>query len=151
MKRKPTENVDKVDLQIINLLQADSRLSHKNIAGKLKIATGTVFNRIKRLEDKGVLKCFTIIVDPAKVGYDLTAVILIEADGKHLLNVEEEIAKMSQVISVYNLTGDYNVAITARLRDKAALDEFINSLLAMPFINRTVANIALNVIKEDLN
>jgi len=51
---------------------------------------GTAYNRIKSLEDKGVLKGYTEIVDPVKVGYGLTAIILIQAEGKHLLDVENK-------------------------------------------------------------
>ncbi|MDQ1280761.1 MAG: hypothetical protein QG670_2024 [Thermoproteota archaeon] len=149
MKRRSTQNVDNIDLQIIRILQEDSRSNYRDIANKLRIASGTVFNRIRRLEETGVLKCFTILVDPEKIGYGLTAVILIEAHGKSLIEFEEEIVSMSNVVSVYKITGDYNIAITARFRDRHALDEFVSDLMVMPFITRTAANIALNVIKED--
>lgn len=149
MKRNPTQDVDNIDLQIIKILQEDARFSHRTMASKLNIAVGTSFNRVKRLEETGVLKRFTVVIDPVKVGYGLTAVILAEVNGKNLLDIEEEIAKMSNVLSVYNTTGEYNIAITARFKDKPDLDYFINNLTAMPFITRTVVNIALNVIKED--
>lgn len=149
MKTDLTEELDDVDHQIINLLQEDSRTSFRNIANKLKIAPGTVYNRIKKLEDKKVLKSYTVIVDPAKVGYDLAAVILIEAEGKHLLDVENEIAKMSNVVSVYDITGDFDIAIIARFKDRTGLNTFIKNLLKVPYVKKTVTNFALNVIKED--
>ena len=146
--KRATLDVDNLDLQIISLLQENSKVYHKDIARKLKITTGTVLNRIKRLEKIGVLTSFSITVDPAKLGYGLTVLILIESDEKCLLNVEEEIAGMSNVISIYNITGDYNIVLTARFSDKLALDEFVRSLTAMPFIKRTATNIASSVIKE---
>jgi DNA-binding Lrp family transcriptional regulator len=149
MKVGSTEGLDDIDLQIINLLQDDSRSSFRNIASKLKIAAGTVYNHIKKLEDRGVLKSYTIIVDPTKVGYDLTAVIMIQAEGKYLPDVENEIATISNVVSVYDVTGDFDIAVTARFKDRAGLNAFIKSLLKIPYIKKTVTNVTLNVIKED--
>lgn len=141
--------IDDIDMQIINLLQEDSRLSFNKIAHKLGISVGTALNRVKSLEDKEVLKGYTVIVDPNKVGYSLTAVILIQAEGKHLMNVEKEIAKIDNVVSVYDITGDFDIIVTARFKDRESLNAFIKNLLTIPYVKRTVTNVALNVIKED--
>jgi len=142
--------VDDIDIQIINLLQEDSRLSFNKIARELGISVGTAYNRIKSLEDRGVLKGYTVIVDPVKVGYSLTAIILIQAEGKHLLDVENEVSKIDNVISVYDITGDFDIAVIARFKDRSSLNNFIKSLLSMPYVKRTVTNVVLNVVKEDL-
>jgi len=143
------EKIDEVDLQIINLLQEDSRLSFNKIASKLGISVGTAYNRIKNLEDRGILKGYTVTLDPAKIGYGLTAVILIQAEGTHLLGVENEVAKIGNVISVYDITGDFDIAVVARFKDRVDLNAFIKNLLTSPYVKRTVTNIVLNVIKED--
>jgi len=151
MKRRDqtTITIDDIDIQIINLLQKDSRLSFNKIARELGISVGTAYNRIKSLEDKEVLKGYTAIVDPVKVGYSLTAIILIQAEGKHLLDVENKISKIDNVISVYDITGDFDIAVLARFKDRSGLNRFIKSLLAMPYVKRTVTNVVLNVVKED--
>ncbi|MEM2995138.1 MAG: Lrp/AsnC family transcriptional regulator [Candidatus Bathyarchaeia archaeon] len=149
METISTAKIDEVDMQIINLLQEDSRLSFNRIARKLGISVGTALNRVKSLEERGVLKAYTVIVDPNKVGYSLTAVILIQAEGKHLLDVEQEIAKMNNVVSVYDITGDFDIIVTARFKDRESLNTFIKHLLTIPYVKRTVTNVALNVIKED--
>jgi DNA-binding Lrp family transcriptional regulator len=144
-----TEKIDHIDLQIISLLQEDSRLSFNKIAHKLGISVGTALNRVRSLEDKGVLKGYTVLLDPNKVGYGLTAIILIQAEGKHLLDVENEVAKINNVISVYDITGDFDFIVIARFKDRDSLNAFIKHLLTIPYIKRTVTNVALNVIKED--
>jgi len=141
--------LDEIDIKIIGLLQEDSRLSFNRIAKELGISVGTAYNRIRGLEEKGVLRGYTAIIDPVKVGYPLTAIILIQAEGKHLLEVESEIARMSNVISVYDITGEFDVAVTARFKDRFDLNKFIKALLKMPYVKRTVTNVVLNVVKED--
>ncbi|MEM2104048.1 MAG: Lrp/AsnC family transcriptional regulator [Candidatus Bathyarchaeia archaeon] len=150
MKEKNTvEKLDDLDFKILNLLQEDSRLSYSKIANRLGVSVGTAYNRIKSLEEKGVLKGYTALVDAAKVGYSLTALILIQAEGKHLIDVENEIAKITNIVSVYDITGEFDIAIVARFKNREELNQFIKSLLGIPHIKRTVTNVVLNTVKED--
>jgi DNA-binding Lrp family transcriptional regulator len=148
-KNSSAKTLDDLDMKIIATLQQDSRLSFNKISTKLQISVGTAYNRIKNLEEKGVVKGYTTILDTTKLGYELTAIILIQAAGKHLTEVEEEIAKINNVIAVYDITGDYDAAIITKFKDRAGLNDFVKNLLSAPHIKRTVTNVALNVIKED--
>jgi DNA-binding Lrp family transcriptional regulator len=130
-------------------LQEDSRKSFRNIADELGIAVGTAYNRVKSLEASGVLKKYTTIVDPTRLGYGLTAIILIQAEGKHLAEVETEIAQLADTICVYDITGDFDMAVIARFKSRDMLDKFIKGILRTSHVIRTVTNVALNVIKED--
>ena len=149
VKNGTTKNMDNVDLQIINLLQEDCRLSFNKIAGKLGISAGTAFNHVKNLEKNGILKSYTVKIDPSKVGYGLTAVVLIQVEGGHLQEVEDKIANLPNVIAVYDVTGDYNAVVITKFKDGAGLNTFIKNLLSIPHVRRTVTNVALSVIKED--
>lgn len=149
MNYDSAQNVDDTDRNIIRLLQEDSRKSFNKIAESLGIAVGTAYNRVKNLEEKGILKGYTIILDPTKLGYGLTALILIQADGRYLPEVEKELAKLDEVISIYDITGDYDVAVVARFMSRATLNSFIKSTLKMRHVSKTVTNVVLNVVKED--
>lgn len=146
---EPTQKLDDIDLQILRMLQEDSRMSYRKIADSLGIAVGTVYNRIKRLEEERVFKAYTVMADPAKLGYELTAIILIQAEGSHLQEVEKEIAQSDSTICVYDVTGDFDIAVIARFKNRSMLNSFIKGILKTPHITRTVTNVALNVLKED--
>ncbi len=124
-------------------------MSFNKIASKLGVSVGTAFNRVRSLEEKGVLKGYTALVDSDKLGYSLTAIIMVQAEGSHLTDVENEIAKTANVVAVYDITGNYDAVAIAKFKDRANLNVFIKNLLAMPHIKRTVTDIALNIIKED--
>lgn len=149
LESKSTQKMDDIDFQILRMLQHDSRTSYRKIAAALGIAVGTVYNRIKRLEEEGIFKAYTVIVDPTKIGYDLTAVILVQAGGPHLAEVEKEIARSEHTICVYDITGDFDIAVIARFKNRAMLNSFIKGILKMPHVTRTVTNVTLNVVKED--
>jgi DNA-binding Lrp family transcriptional regulator len=136
-------------LQILALIQEDSRLSFNKIAGRLGVSVGTAYNRLKNLEATGIVKGYTVVLDSNKLGYSLTAIILIQVEGGHLEEVETQIAKSTNVIAVYDITGEYDAALVTKFKDSSMLNDFVKSLLVAPHVKRTVTNVALNVVKED--
>lgn len=143
------EHVEDIDLKILSLLQEDSRLSFNKVAKKLGISVGTAFNHVKSLEKKGIISGYTLRLDSRKLGYTLTVIIMIQAEGNFLADVETEISKSANIIAVYDITGDYDAVAIAKFKDRSSLNAFIKNLLSLPHIKRTVTHIALNVIKED--
>jgi Lrp/AsnC family transcriptional regulator for asnA, asnC and gidA len=144
------EELETLDLRILGLLQQDSRLSFNKIASKLGISVGTAFNHVKNLEKKGVLKGYTILLDSNRVGYSLTTLIMVQVEGGHLLDVEDEVSKAPNVVAVYDITGDYDAAVIAKFKDRECLNSFIKNLMAIPHVKRTVTSVVLDVVKEDL-
>ena len=110
---------------------------------------GTAFNHVKNLEKRGIINGYTLMLDSGKLGYSLTVIIMIQAEGSFLADVENEISKSANTLAVYDITGDYDAVAIAKFKDRASLNSFIKNLLALPHIKRTVTHIALNVVKED--
>lgn len=144
----PQTKIDDLDISIIRELKKDARKSHRDIAEKLGVAEGTIYNRVNKLMDMGVIKRFMIDLDYAKLGYDLTAVIGLIVEGGHLPEVEEKIAKKPNVSALYDVTGDYDTLIVAKFRDREDLDKFVKSIMAIPHVKRTYTMLVLNVMKE---
>jgi len=151
MKQKQNQKteIDTVDLQILKILQEDCHLSFRKLANKMAITGVMAASRIKNLEDKGILKGYTAILDPVKLGFDLTAVIFIQTEGGYIEDLENELSKMSNVIAIYEITGDFDVVAVVKLKDKDGLNTLLKNLLVTPHIKKTMTNITLNVVKED--
>ena len=151
VRKKLIENseIDEIDIQILNILQADCQLSLRKIADKIQISGVMTASRIKNLEEKGILKGYTAILDPIKLGYDLTAVIFIQTEGGYLKNLENELSQMSNVITIYEITGDFDIVAVVKLKDRDSLNTLLKNLLVTPHIKKTMTNITLNVVKED--
>ena len=144
----PQKKLDAVDLQIIRALEEDSRVSLRKLAHKLALTPNILHNRIKSLEKEGIIKGYVPIVDATKMGYAVTAIIMIQVEGEHMLEIENEIAKESNVLSVYDITGEYDAVVFAKFRDNASLNGFLKKLLSERFIKRTTTLVALNAVKE---
>ncbi|MCS7098507.1 MAG: Lrp/AsnC family transcriptional regulator [Candidatus Methanomethyliaceae archaeon] len=142
------ELLDNIDINILRELQSNCRASYRDIANKLGLSIGTVHNRIKRMKEIGIIKGFSVIVDAEKIGYELTAVILMQVDGGHIIEVEKIIASTKPVIAVYDITGDFDIIVIAKFRNREELNTFIKDVLKIPHVRRTVTSIALNIVKE---
>lgn len=141
--------IDDIDLRIIRELQKDARQSYRDISSKVKVAEGTVYNRVNKLRDIGVIKGFILNIDYSKLGYDLTALIGIVVEGGHLPEIEETISKEPNVSAVYDVTGEYDAIVVAKFRSRSALNDFIKMTLSMEHVRRTYTMLVLNVLKEE--
>jgi Lrp/AsnC family transcriptional regulator for asnA, asnC and gidA len=148
LKKSPRNKLDSVDLQIIRALEEDSRVSLRKLAQKVGITSSILHNRLDALEHDGIILGYVPIIDAARMGYAMTAIIMIQIEGGHILEVENEIAKENNVLSVYDITGEYDAVVFARFRDNQSLNAFLKKLLTEPFIKRTTTLIAPNTVKE---
>jgi Lrp/AsnC family transcriptional regulator, regulator for asnA, asnC and gidA len=148
-RQKNQCNLDGIDLKILSILQENSQLSLRKIGNMLGLSGVIVAGHIKNLEDKGILKGYTAILDPVKLGYDLTAIIFMQTEGGCLGDVENELARTANVIGVYEVTGEFDIIAVAKLKDRDSLNSLIKNLLLTPNVKRTLTNITLNIVKED--
>ena len=148
LSKSPKKKLDLIDLQIIRALGEDSRVSLRKLAHRIGLTPNIVHNRLDSLEHEGVILGYVPVVDAAKMGYALTAIIMIQVEGEHIVEVENEIAKESNVLSVYDITGEYDAVVFAKFRDNASLNGFLKKLLTERFIKRTTTLIAMNAVKE---
>jgi len=137
-----------LDIQIIRALEDDSRLSLRKLAQRVGITPNILHKHLQTLEHEGIVRGYVPIVDSAKMGYALTAIIMIQIEGGHIREVEDGIAKESNVLSVYDITGEYDAVVFAKFQDNPSLNAFLKKLLTEPFIKRTTTLVALNAVKE---
>ena len=103
--------MDDLDKRIIEELNKDSRLSFRELSKNLNIAVGTISHRIKKMEEEGVIKGYIPVVEPSKVGYDFIAVINVTIKRGKLQDVASLLDKFNNIVSIYNVTGNYDAVI----------------------------------------
>ncbi len=140
-----------MDKVLLNELMRDSRRSIRELARKLGIPASTLHDRVKKLVKRGIIRGFTVVLDEAKLGYTVKALILVNVDGKHILEVEREIARHPNVQIVLDITGEFDVAILVVFKSISELDNFVKELLKNPYIKQTRTSIAFRVVKQTHN
>lgn len=141
--------IDEVDRKILRELLEDSRSSYRQVAKKVGVSTGTVVKRVKRLEEEGIIRKYSLLVDHEKLGYDLTAITEITVSKGKLVEMEKEIAKMTPACAVYDITGLADSIVIAKFKGREELSRFTKNLLSMPFVEHTNTRVVLSTVKED--
>jgi DNA-binding Lrp family transcriptional regulator len=141
--------LNETDLKILQVLLEDARFSSRQIAKKVGVSVGTVLSRIKKMEEEGLIKGYSVIMDHEKIGYQLTVVMEITVSKGRLIEMENEIAKINNVCSVYDVTGLTDAFIIAKFKSREELGRFTKRLLALPYIERTNTHVVLTTVKED--
>ncbi|KXB04415.1 AsnC family transcriptional regulator [candidate division MSBL1 archaeon SCGC-AAA382A13] len=143
------EKVDETDIEIVKELEKNARTSFRKIAEKLDVSEGTVYNRVKRMQENGIIKGFSARSNAMKLGKELEAVIGLRVNGGHLVEVEEKLSEKEPIRCVYDVTGEYDVILIGRFEAITQLNNFIKTVLAMDYVERSSTHIVLNVVKED--
>jgi len=141
--------VDELDIRILSVLQRNARLSYREIARELKVAVGTVYNRIRRMEEEGIIRGYAPVLDYEKLGFGLTAVIGVKARGRRIVDIEREIAANGRVMLVYDTTGEYDIFVVAKFRNREDMNRFVKWLLSLEGVEKTNTSVAMQVVKED--
>ncbi|MFQ6134947.1 MAG: Lrp/AsnC family transcriptional regulator [Nitrososphaerales archaeon] len=142
-------NIDEVDRKILNEYLKDARLSYREIAKRIDVAVGTVLSRTKKMEEGGIIKGYTALLDEEKLGYQLTAVTEVTVSKGKLVEVEKEIAKLTSTCAVYDVTGLTDAFLIGKFRSRQELSRFTKALLTLPHVERTNTHLVLNTVKED--
>ena len=142
-------DLDKTDIEILRVLEKNSRLSLRKIAKKVDVSVATVMHRINRLEKEGAIRGYSVLLDYDKLGYEFQALISVDVSKGKLFEVEKKIATDPSVHAVYDITGHFDVVVVARFKTRKSLDNFIKKIQTYDFVEKTETAIVLNTIKEE--
>jgi DNA-binding Lrp family transcriptional regulator len=101
------------------------------------------------MEEAGVIKGYSAMIDHEKVGYELTGIAEITVSKGKLYEMEMAISKIPNTCAVYDTTGLTDALVIAKFHSREEMSKFAKSLLSMPFIDRTNTHVVLTTIKED--
>ena len=149
--------IDEIDRQIIQLLQEDGRLSNAALAEVVGLTTSTVYERVKKLERKGVIQKYVAVIDPVSVGKAITAFIRLTVSsgyGDDYLAAKEAVLAMCQeetaVLECHGVAGEDCYVLKVRVRDPKELEGLLDRIRTQIPISRSVSSIVMSTYKETL-
>ena len=141
---------DEMDARIISALGTDGRRSYGDVGAEVGLSTAAVHERVKKLVDKGVIRRFSISVDPDKVGLTFTAFVAIRNDGGiHCRDVAPRLRALPQVEELHSVAGEYDFLAKVRTTHARALEDVIYEIKAITGVARTTSTVVLNTEFED--
>jgi Lrp/AsnC family leucine-responsive transcriptional regulator len=143
------EELDGHDRQIVHLLSADGRMSYTELAKHTGLSTSAAHQRVRRLEQRGVITGYHANVDPQAVGLPMTAFVSISPiDPADPDDIPDRLAHLSAVESCYSVAGDHNYVLKVRVAGPAALEQLLGDLRASAHVT-TRTTVVLSVPYEN--
>ena len=140
--------IDKIDKKILDILQQDGRSSASNIANEIDISIPTVTDRIKKLQDSGIIKGIHAVLDPRPLGLDVAAIItLISESSLYYKEVTKEAEKTPEVLQCLSTTGKGSHMLFVVTHNSSTLEELLRKIQSWSGIIRTETQIILSDYK----
>ncbi len=121
--------IDDLNWKILAFLQRNSRESFSSIGRKIGLTSPAVAERVKKLEDTGILEGYVAKVSHSKLGYQLRAMITMKAFMGKLKPFLDKVKTLDEVVNCYRITGNENIIMEVVLRDQFHLEKFIDMLI----------------------
>lgn len=137
--------IDDLDKRIIAALVADARASYAEIGAKVSLSAPAVKRRVDRLRAAGVIRGFTAVVDPAAFGWSTEAFVELFCEGRTSpAQIAEATARQPEVVAAYTVSGEADALVHLRAADIGHLEQALERLRAVPFVNSTRSTIVLS-------
>lgn len=142
--------LDPTDLTILGLLQDNARISNADIARRLDMAPSAILDRIRKLEQRGVIQGYLTRIAPAAVGRGLTAFILVRTEERIGTGaIGRALAKMPEVLEVHHVAGEDCYLAKVRVRDTEDLSRLLRERFGgLKGVRNTRSTIVLSTVKE---
>lgn len=143
--------VDAVDAEIIELLQIDARRTQQDIAHRVSLSQPAVAERIKKIEERGLIVGYAARVDPAKLGQDITAFVGVGiSHPKYFEGFAKRVAALPHIQEAHRVAGRDSYLLKIRTPNTTTLDDILVRVLrTIPGVTRTETTVVLASIKEE--
>jgi Lrp/AsnC family leucine-responsive transcriptional regulator len=143
------DKIDEIDLHLLDILQAHGRTKRNELAEKVNLSLPAVSERLRRLEEHGVIRCFATVLQPQRLGLDITAFIFVSVESSsYYEGFIRRAAKVDEIQECHAITGDGSHLLKVRTQNTATLEKLLSTVQAWPGVKNTKTNLVLSSPKE---
>lgn len=150
---KNTLTLDTLDKQIIAILSKNGKINHKELAALIGLTITPTYERVKRLEQKGIIKSYVAKINKEKIGKNLKVMcqLSLKSHAKELLeNFESAIVLLNEITACYHIAGNYDYLLHIEVRDMEEYSLFLkNKLATIPHIANVQSMFVMKSLKEE--
>jgi Lrp/AsnC family leucine-responsive transcriptional regulator len=141
---------DAVDQQILRALMEDGRITWRELAAQIGLSPPSTAERVRKLEEAGVINRYVALVDPRSLGCTLLAFVSLSVtDPDHHDQVMQWVAEAPEIQECHIVAGEHDYLLKVRCRDSAHLERFLREEVgSLPGVSRTMTTVALLTTKE---
>jgi len=143
------ERIDDIDARIVTMLQARGRLKRNEMAEAVGLSVPAVSERMRKLEERGVITGYHAVVDPKRLHLDVTVFIRVSLDtSQHFDAFVEQAVAHPEVLEVHSITGEGSHMLKVRTRSTSTLERLLAQVQQWPGVRATSTSIVLSSFKE---
>jgi len=146
------ETLDSLDKAILEMLQADGRISNAELARRINLSPPATHARVRQLEKRGFIRQYTALLDRERTGFDLLCFVHMSLQLHQHVQIDKiqaDIQQMSEVLEFYRLTGEFDYVLKVVVRHRKDLERFIiDRLTSIPGVARVQTSVVLTEIKS---
>ena len=141
--------MDGVDRQILGCLIENGRMTASEIAQRVKLSIPAVSERIKKLEQGGIVAKYTALLDPGKMDRSLTAIIMVSMERpRYNEGFTSHVLSEPDVLECHYLAGDFDYALKIATQGTESLEKLLNRLKSVPGVQKTRTTVVLSTVKQ---
>jgi len=144
--------LDEVDARIVRLLRANGRASQEQVARAVHLSRPAVHERIKRLEERGVIQGYQARVDWAAIGLPVTAFVWVRTAGGPCATTAAAVCALGDTAALveegYRVTGEWCLLLKARAASSLALQDLLDRVRTVPGVQSSMTTVALSTVAE---
>ncbi len=141
--------MDAIDAKILEILQQRGRTRRNELAEAVELSLPSVSDRLRKLEESGVIRGYAALVDPKKLGRDITAFIVVEVDSsRHYHAFVEHASAVDEILECHAITGEGTHLLKIRTENTTSLEKLLARIQAWTGVMRTRTQLVLSTSKE---
>ena len=140
--------IDDIDKQILNIIQKDARISNAEIARQVGLAASAVLERVRKLEERGIIRGYYADLDGSQIGFGLTAFVAVRTH-ECCYETDKFLAAIPEVLEVHDVAGEDSYLLKVCVKDTEDLSRLMRQELKnVPNVATTKTTVVLQTIKE---
>lgn len=143
--------LDRIDQKILAHLQANARATNLELAQVVQLSPAQCHRRHKRLEELGLIRAYEARLEPAALGWSVTAFIHVSMERSHVRELEQflvHVRQLAEVLECYSVTGDFDYVLKVTARDLPSLSRFLmGTLMRLPGVASVRSSVCMDEIK----
>jgi Lrp/AsnC family leucine-responsive transcriptional regulator len=145
--------MDNLDLSILEILKENGRATASDISRRVKLSVPAVSERMRKLEESGIIQEYTVRINREELGYKLLSIIFVNiGQTGNIQGFRSVITKYPEVIECHHMAGEYDYMLKVLLRDTSELEEFISrKLKSIKGVEKSNTQVVLSTLKETIN
>ncbi|AGH96707.1 Lrp/AsnC family transcriptional regulator [Pseudobdellovibrio exovorus] len=144
----PHKSIDEIDLNILKLLSENSKLSFAELGEKVGLTAPAVHGRVKKLENNGIIKGYSLVLDYDKIGLPVTAFVRVQTGHHSCAEIGKKVRPFEEVEECHSVAGEDDLMLKVRTATPLALQHLLDKLKLDGLIIRSVSVFVLETVFE---